>query len=74
MPENSYSNGFFVSAIPSSVYKAITIDINKWWSPLSNEASKVGDKLTIPFGEKMFKTIKLTEAKYLVLNNRHFWE
>ena len=60
MPEQSYSKEFTVLANTEAVYKAITKEINKWWTIASNEAFNAGDILTVRFGEQPgFVTIRL---------------
>jgi len=39
----SYTEEIMISVKPESVYRAITRDIDKWWTELSNEALQVGD-------------------------------
>ena len=49
MPEQDYSTEMLVSAKPEFVYKAITKEIDKWWSELSIKALQVGEQLTVKF-------------------------
>ena len=49
MPEQSYTKEFTVSVKPELVYKAITKEIDEWWTELSNKVLQVGDKLTVQF-------------------------
>ena len=49
MARQSYSAEILISAKPESVYEAITGDIDKWWTELSNQAVQVGDQLTVRF-------------------------
>ncbi len=44
-----YSSEILISAKPESVFKAITKDIDKWWTELSNQTLQVGDKLVVRF-------------------------
>ncbi len=62
MSEQSYSNELLVSARPELVFNAITKEIDKWWTTSSNKASKVGDELTVRFGERTYKVMKVTKA------------
>jgi len=62
MSEQSYSKGFLVSKKPSVVYKAITEQIDKWWTELSNKASKVGDNLIVKFEKETTWVMKVSEA------------
>jgi hypothetical protein len=38
MSGQSYSEEILINAKSEAVYKAITIEINKWWTELSNHA------------------------------------
>ena len=49
MARQSYSAEILISAKPESVYEAITGNIDKWWTELSNQAVQVGDQLTVRF-------------------------
>ena len=49
MSEPSYSTDILISAKPESVYQAITKEIDKWWTDLSNQAEQVGDQLAVRF-------------------------
>jgi len=71
MSEQSYSKEFLVSAKPELVYKAITKEINKWWTELSNKALWVGDKLTVQFEDKTFWVMVVSEA---VENHSLAWQ
>ena len=62
MSEQSYTKEFSVSAKPELVYKAITEEIDKWWTELSNKALRVGDKLTVQFEDKTSWVLVVSEA------------
>jgi uncharacterized protein YndB with AHSA1/START domain len=49
MSVKSYTTEIQISTKPDSVYKALTVDIDKWWTELSNKASHVGDQLVVHF-------------------------
>ena len=49
MSNQSYSNHIVINADPELVFNAITKEINKWWTELSNKINNVGDKLTVQF-------------------------
>ena len=51
MGENSYRRTIVVSATPSAVYRALTREIDRWWAPDANSAQKLGDTVTIRFGQ-----------------------
>ena len=57
----SYSKEFIVNVNPSFVFNAITVEVDKWWTVYSNKTKKIGDELTVKFGERTFKVMKLTE-------------
>ena len=71
MSEQSYSKEFLVSAKPEVVYKAITKEINKWWTELSNKALQVGDKLTVQFEKTTSWVMTVSEA---VTNQSLVWK
>jgi len=71
MSEQSYSKEFWVAAIPEFVYRAITGEIHKWWTELSNKALQVGDKLTVQFEDKTSWSMVVTEA---VENQSLVWQ
>lgn len=58
----SYSTELFISAKPELVYNAITRDIDKWWTELSNQALEVGDQLTVQFEKTTYWVMMLSEA------------
>ncbi len=57
----SYSKEFIVNVNPNFVFNAIISEVDKWWTVYSNKTQKVGDKLTVKFGESTFKVMKITE-------------
>ena len=58
----SYSAEILISAKPHSVYKAITRDIDKWWTELSNQTWQVGDQLVVRFEKTTFWVMTVIEA------------
>jgi uncharacterized protein YndB with AHSA1/START domain len=60
--EQSYSTEIQISVKPESVYKAITKDIDKWWTELSNQALRVGDQLVVRFEKTTSWVITVSEA------------
>ena len=54
MPRQDYEIEILVSAKSNFVYNAITKEIDKWWTELSNKASQVGDRLTVKFDENIY--------------------
>ena len=62
MSGQSYNSEIQISAKPDSVYKAITKDIDKWWTELSNQALHVGDQLVVRFEKTTSWVITVTEA------------
>jgi len=59
MSEQSYSKELSVAASAASVFKAITKEVNKWWTMDSNEAIDIGDILTVRFGEPHFMSMEV---------------
>jgi len=62
MSEQSYSTEILISAKPESVFKAITKDIDKWWTELSNQALQVGDQLVVRFEKTTSWVMTVSEA------------
>lgn len=62
MSDPSYKTEFMISVKPESVYKALTKDIDKWWTELSNQALRVGDQLTVRFEKTTSWMITVSEA------------
>ena len=62
MSGQSYSTEILISAKPESVYRAITMDIDKWWTELSNQAWQVGDQLVVRFEETTSWVMTISEA------------
>ena len=62
MSEQSYSEKISIYAESESVYRAITKEIDKWWTALSNQALQVGDQLSVRFEKKTFWVMTVSEA------------
>jgi uncharacterized protein YndB with AHSA1/START domain len=62
MSRQSYSTEIQIAAKPESVYKAITKDIDKWWTELSNQALQVGDPSVVRFEKKTSWVMTVSEA------------
>lgn len=71
MSQKSYSRELEVSTTQQSIYKSITIEIDKWWTIHSNPIYKSGDQLTVKFGETTHKTMTVTKAEP---NQSVYWE
>lgn len=71
MSEQSYSKELSVSASAKSVYKAITKEIDKWWTIDSNKAFNIGDILTVKFGERYFMSM---EVEKIIVNKLLVWK
>ena len=71
MSEQSYSKELSVSASVKSVYKAITKEIDKWWTIDSNIAFNIGDILTVRFGEPYFMSM---EVEKIIPNKLLVWK
>ncbi|MEO9805202.1 MAG: SRPBCC domain-containing protein [Reichenbachiella sp.] len=59
----SYSKVLEVSASAKSVYKALTQEVDKWWTVHSNPTEQIDDELKVRFGETTYKTMKITKAE-----------
>ena len=62
MSGRSYSTEILISAKPESVYNAITKDIDKWWTELSNQALQVEDQLIVRFEKTTSWMMTVSEA------------
>ena len=62
MSRRSYSTEVLISIKPDLLYKAITEDINKWWTELSNQATEVGDQLVVRFEKNTSWVMTMSEA------------
>jgi uncharacterized protein YndB with AHSA1/START domain len=61
MLKRSYSNQISINVKPELVFKAITKEIDKWWTELSNKINKVGDQLIVHFEDSTFWKIDVIE-------------
>ncbi|MCD8438336.1 SRPBCC domain-containing protein [Tenacibaculum dicentrarchi] len=61
MSKTNYSKELNLNATPDTVFKAITTEIDKWWTIHSNKAVALNEKLTVRFGETTIKEMKITE-------------
>jgi uncharacterized protein YndB with AHSA1/START domain len=77
MSGQSHSMAILISAEPESVYTAITRDIAKWWTELSNQAVQVGEQLTVRFEQTTSWVMTVNEAQpdrslvWMVSNANH---
>ena len=62
MSSASYSTKFLVSASPQAVYKAVTSDIDSWWTEIANDVCNVGDRLIVRFEKTTSWVMTLSEA------------
>ena len=62
MSEQSYSEEISIYAESEFVYRAITKEIDKWWTELSNQAPQVGDQLSVRFEKKTSWVMTVSEA------------
>ena len=62
MSSASYSTKFLVSASPQAVYKALTSDIDSWWTEMANDVCNVGDRLIVRFEKTTSWVMTLSEA------------
>lgn len=71
MSEQSYTKKLSVSVNAESVFKAITKEIDKWWTIDTNEAVTIGEILTVKFGEPYFMSMRIENSipnKLLIWN------
>lgn len=71
MLKTNYSKELNVNATPDKVFKAITSEIDKWWTIHSNNAIALNEKLTVRFGETTIKEMKIIE---LSKNKKLTWK
>jgi len=60
--QEDYSNVFVANVEPKLVFKAITEQIDLWWTTATNEAKEIDDKLRVEFGGDTFKVMRITNA------------
>lgn len=71
MENSNYTKEFNTSVIPQIVFKAITTEIDKWWTIHSNKAVMLNENLTVRFGNTTIKEMKITEVNE---NKNLTWE
>ena len=67
--EINYTNTTLISADIKAVYKAIILDIDKWWSTTKGKANEIGSEFKIEFGGESywkFEVVNLIEKKQIV--------
>jgi hypothetical protein len=57
-----YSNTFETNAEPKFVFKALTEQIDLWWTTSTNKAKKVNDELKVEFGNNTFKLMRVVSV------------
>lgn len=68
----NYSNNIKLEATAEKVFIALTHEIAAWWTEMFEGAANVqGETFTVRFGDKVFKTMKVSE---LVKNAKVVWE
>lgn len=61
MSKINYSKEFNANVGPHLVFKALTSEIDKWWTIHCNKAVSLNDNLTVRFGETTVKEMIITE-------------
>ncbi len=61
MIKESYSLELNISVNPEQVFKAITKDIDKWWTEFSNTIDQAGDILKVQFEESTSWVMSVVE-------------
>lgn len=59
----NYEKSVLVKSTKESVFKALTVDIDKWWSTIENSSSNVGDVFKVSFSEESFWKFQVLESK-----------
>jgi hypothetical protein len=62
MNDESYTRKIAIVASPTQVFRALTEEVDKWWTTASDDASCVGTRATFRFG----KTFNIMLVKELV--------
>ena len=65
----NYQKTVFVNSKKELVFKALTEEVDKWWSEIENSSKDKGDIFKISFGKESywkFKLIELEESKKIV--------
>ena len=73
MSQPDYTNTVQIHVPPSAVFKAITSEVDKWWSIQSNVADQLNSKLTVGFGTtiKEFLITEFEENKKITWDVTH---
>jgi len=66
-----YKRSVIIKSNKELVFKALTEDIDKWWSSIDNSSKKVGDIFKISFGIESYWKFKVLE---LEKHERIVWE
>ena len=70
MDAESYTRTISVTVPPEKTYRALTKEVDQWWTTDAEDASTIGAKATFRFGET-YNTMRVRE---LVPNQRVVWE
>lgn len=66
-----YNQSVLVKSNKESVFKALTEDIDKWWSSVENSAGKVNDVFKVSFSEESYWKFKVLEY---IKHEKIVWE
>jgi hypothetical protein len=70
MSNESYAREIVVNVNAGAAYRALTEEIDKWWAPVSNAVTAVGDTVTVRF-DPTFWTMRVNK---LASGERVEWE
>lgn len=68
---DSYKTSIELNASPEKIFNALTNEISFWWTEVfEGSANHKGDKFTIRFGSKVYKTMQVEE---LIAHSKISW-
>jgi len=79
MNNQSYCKQITTSASPLTVFQAVTINFDKWWTPGSQPVINIGDQVTFQF-EPTYWVMQATKlepnelVEYECIESRHYHE
>ena len=69
--KENYQKSVIVNANNQLIFKALTEEVNKWWSDIEGSSKDKGDIFRISFGKESYWRFSLTELK---INKKLVWK
>ena len=63
MNQKNYQKSVFVNSKKQLIFKALTEEVDKWWSEIENSSKSKDDIFKISFGKESYWRFRLTEIK-----------